>query len=179
MNRTIRLASLAASLILLAGCEKTAEGQVAAVVNGEEITLREVDMEMEMQKVSKGIAESTARQAALQRIVQRRLLAQAARSDGIDQSPDYLIRRRVLDDSLLIQLLAKKIDATIKVPQPSAIDALIKERPAMFANRTMMTIDRIQFAGNESVLKQLEDAHSIDAVVEVLNANKIEFTRGS
>jgi peptidyl-prolyl cis-trans isomerase C len=179
MDRTICVATLAASLLLLAGCEKKAEGQVAAVVNGEEITLQEVNAEMGDQ-VPSGVAANTARREALQRIVQRRLLAQAAKDDGLDMSPDYLIRRRTLDDALLVQLLAKKIGATIRVPEPRQIDALIKDRPAMFGNRTVLTIDSLRFApSGDALLKQLEAAHSIDAVIKTLEANKIKFARGN
>ena len=179
MNRTIRVTSLAVSLFLLAGCEKQAEGQVAAVVNGEEITLQEVNAELGLEKVPSGVAESTARQAALQRIVQRRLLAQAAKDDGLDKSPEYIIRLRTLDDALLVQMLARKIGATIRVPERRQIDALIKERPAMFASRAVLSIDQLQFVppAKGSLLKQLEDDHSLDAVAVTLKANKVAFAR--
>lgn len=179
MKRSFGMVTLAASLALTAGCTKKAEGQVAAVVNGEEITVQEVNAEMGLQQIPPGVEKDAVRQGALQRIVERRLLAQAAKDDGLDKSPEYLIRRRALDDALLVQTLAKKISATIKVPEARQIDAFITERPAMFANRSILTIDRLQFApkSNTSLLKQLETAHTLDAVADTLRTNKIEFMR--
>src|ERR1043166_1152046 len=85
MKRSTITVSLAMSMVLLAGCAKKAEGQVAAVVNGEEITLQEVNAELGDGNVPEGAAGAAARQTALQRIVQRRLLAQTARDEGLDK----------------------------------------------------------------------------------------------
>lgn len=179
MKRTIGLITLTAGLAVTGGCAKKAEGQVAAVVNGDEITLQEVNAEMGLQQAPPGVEKDSARQGALQRIVNRRLLAQAAKDDGLDKSPEYLIRRTALDDALLVQTLAKKINATIKVPESRQIDAWVAQRPAMFAARSILTIDRLQFAAkiDPSLVTQLEAAHSLDAVVETLRTNKIEFRR--
>jgi peptidyl-prolyl cis-trans isomerase C len=181
MTRFLAMATLALSAALLAGCEKKAEGQVAAVVNGEEITLREVNAELGDRPIPEGIDKNAVRQAALQRIVQRRLVAQAAKEDGLDQSPEYLIRRRALDDALLVQLLAKKVGSTIKVPDPAEIDAIMKARPEQFANRSILTVDRIQFvpSGGAALKSRLEAARSIDAIATALKESNIPFARAT
>ena len=69
--------------VLLGGCQKEATGQVAAVVNGEEITLQEINAELAQLQVPEGVDRAQVQQAALQRIVDRRLLAQAAKEDGL------------------------------------------------------------------------------------------------
>jgi len=166
--------------LLLASCQKEATGQVAAVVNGEEITLQEVNAELGEAQLPEGADKALAQQAALQRIVDRRLLAQAAREDGLDQSPEFLIRRRQLEDALLVQLLGQRTGRTASVPDARAIDAFMKENPAVFAGRTIYTVDRIQFPvpGDSSKLKALEDDHSMDAAAATLRRLGIQFTRG-
>ena len=87
--------------VLLGGCQKEATGQVAAVVNGEEITLQEINAELAQLQVPEGVDRAQVQQAALQRIVDRRLLAQAAKEDGLDATPEFLVRHRQLEDALL------------------------------------------------------------------------------
>jgi EpsD family peptidyl-prolyl cis-trans isomerase len=179
MTRLLAMAFLALSAVPLAGCGKKAEGQVAAIVNGEEITLSEINAELGGGELPDGVDKKAARQLALQQIVQRRLVAQAARDDGLDKSPEYLIRRRALDDALLVQSLAKKVGAAVKVPDAAGIDAFIRSRPEMFANRLILTIDRIRFVppADPALRSKLEAARSIDAIAAALKDNNVAFER--
>lgn len=90
--KQLLIAALLAGTSLLAACDQEPTGQVAAVVNGEEITLQEINAELAGLNVPQGVDEKRVRQAALQRIVDRRLLAQAAKEEGVDQSPEFLVR---------------------------------------------------------------------------------------
>jgi peptidyl-prolyl cis-trans isomerase C len=179
-SAVIKLGVLAGAL-LLTGCQKEATGQVAAVVNGEEITLQEINAELGQAQLPEGADKTQAQQAALQRIIDRRLLAQAGREDELDQTPEFLIRRRQLEDALLVQLLSQRAGRTASVPDAKAIDAFMSKNPAVFANRTIFTIDRIQFPlpSDPSKLKALENDHSMDAVAATLQRMGIQFTRGS
>lgn len=174
-------AGLLAGVLVLAGCQKEATGQVAAVVNGEEITLQEINAELGQAQLPEGAAAAQVQQAALQRIVDRRLLAQAAREDGLDQTPEFLIRRRQLEDALLVQLLGERTGRTASVPEAKAIDDFMRQNPAVFAGRTIYTVDRIQFPlpADPSKLKALEEDHSMDAVAATLQGMGIQFTRGA
>lgn len=178
MYRTASIAIALASLSL-AGCGKEATGQVAAVVNGEEITLQEINAELGNTPIPEGVDKKVIQQAALQKIVERRLLAQAAREDGLDKTPDYLLRERQLRDALLVQLMGQRAERAQKVPDQQEIDKFIGDNPLMFAERKILTIDRIQFALPEKVdqLKALENDHSMDAVAARLQQMGIQFRR--
>lgn len=181
MNRYRSLALAAVVTIALSGCTKKAEGQVAAVVNGEEVTLQEINAEIAQRNLPESADKNAVRQAALQSIIQRRVLAQTARNDGLDREAEYLLRRRALDDALLIQMMARKIDSTIRIPDDQQLEAAMKQRPSMFANRSVLTIDRIQFPppADRSKLELLKDAHSLEAVATTLHAQNIAFTRSA
>ena len=178
MYRTASIAIALASLSL-AGCGKEATGQVAAVVNGDEITLQEINAELGNTPIPEGVDKKVVQQAALQKIVERRLLAQAAREDGLDKTPDYLLRERQLRDALLVQLMGQRAERAQKVPDQQEIDKFIGDNPLMFAERKILTIDRIQFALPEKVdqLKALENDHSMDAVAARLQQMGIQFRR--
>src|SRR3546814_15478049 len=90
MNRKISL-TFAVAALALSGCGKEATGQVAAVVNGEEITLQEINAELGSRPIPEGVDKKVIQQAALQRLVERRLLAPAARDDELDNTPSHPI----------------------------------------------------------------------------------------
>lgn len=175
--------SLGSALILvglaLAGCEKKSGGQVAAVVNGDEITLQEINAEIGTTDIPAGVDKASVRQAALQRIIQRRLLAQVAQDEELDQSAEFLLRRRALEDALLVQLLAKKVNGSIRVPDARELDAFVAKRPNMFGQRAILTLDRIQFAApsDSTKLEVLKADHSLDAIAKTLQSQGITFSR--
>ena len=167
--------------LVLAGCEKKSGGQVAAVVNGDEITLQEINAEIGMTDIPAGVEKGSIRQAALQRIIQRRLLAQSAKDDDLDQSAEFLLRRRALEDALLVQLLAKKVSGSIRVPDAQELDAFVAKRPNMFGQRAILTLDRIQFAApsDPAKLEALKADHSLDAIAKSLQSQGTSFSRQS
>ena len=166
--------------MLAAGCDKKPEGQVAAVVNGDEITLKEINAEIGTANIPEGADSKEIQKAALQRIVERRLLAQAAQEDGLDKTPEFLIRSRQVNDALLVQLLGQRAEKSFQVPDQAAIDKFMADNPSMFAGRKMYVVDRIQFAlpTDLSKLKSLESAHSMEEVAAQLNSLGIKFERG-
>ena len=166
--------------MLAAGCDKKPEGQVAAVVNGDEITLKEINAEIGTANIPEGADSKEIQKAALQRVVERRLLAQAAQEDGLDKTPEFLIRSRQVNDALLVQLLGQRAEKSFQVPDQAAIDKFMADNPSMFAGRKMYVVDRIQFAlpADMSKLKSLESSHSMEEVAAQLNSLGIKFERG-
>lgn len=170
---------VAAGALMLSSCEKAAEGQVAAVVNGEEITLQEINAALAQANVPEGVDKKVLQQRALQQIVDRRLLAQSAKESGIDQDPTYLIRQRQLSEALLVQMYATKAGTTLKVPDQAAINAYTQAHPFAFANRTVYGVDQIIFPApaNLEDLKALESANTLEEVGAILTEMKIQFQR--
>lgn len=178
MRTSLKL-GLLACLTVLTACDKKATGQVAAVVNGEEITLQEINTELGAMSVPEGADKTMVQKAALQRIIERRLLAQVARDEGLDKTPDFIARRRQMEEGLLVQLLGRNASRTSNVPDQAKISAYIEDNPALFSNRTVYTLDRIQFPmpSDPEVLKAFEDDQSMDAVGAQLRELGIEYTR--
>ncbi|MGQ0277048.1 hypothetical protein ACT17R_00195 [Sphingopyxis sp. Q841] len=177
--RTKTVTAIALACLSLSACDKEPTGQVAAVVNGEEITLQEVNAELGNVNIPDGVDKKVVQQAALERVVERRLLAQAARDEGLDKTPDYLLRERQLRDALLVQLMGQKAQRAQRVPEQAEIDKFIADNPDMFADRKIFAIDRIQFPlpKDMGALKALENDHSMEAVAAHLQELGIKFAR--
>lgn len=180
MLRSVSLVALASFSLALAGCQKKAEGQVVAIVNGEEITLTELNAEIAELNIPASADKDQVRSGVLKRMVDRRLLVQAAKESGLDRDPEYLTQERRMREQLLVNMYGRRTMDTVKVPDAAAIDKYIAERPQMFAERKRLIMDQIQFdpPADTSRLKELETAHTMAEVASRLNAMGIAFQQG-
>ena len=182
MNRVLALAAFAACIVVaLAGCNREPTGQVVAVVGKDEITLQEVNAEIGNAQVPKGINPKDIQQFALQRIVERKLLANVAHERELDKTPEFLIREHQLKDALLVQQLGEQAGRSMRVPDEAALDKYAADHPSTFANREILQLDQIRFAmpAEPDKLKALEADHSMEAVAVRLRQLGIEFQRGN
>ena len=177
MNRNILVALGAIAIVSVGGCGQKATGQVVAVVNGEEISLSDLNSEVQQLNLPEGADKKAATAAALQQLIDRKLLVQRAKSRNLDKDPAYLRQQRRMNDELLIGLLGKQVSGTVPVPSQTAITKFIADNPGMFSQRTIYALDQIQFAlpADRTILKQLEPAKDMPAVMAVLDRLGIKY----
>lgn len=168
-----------ACAFLASSCNKKAEGQTIAVVNGDEITVPDLNFALDQAKIPQGTDKDAARSQVLQQLVDRRLLAQQAQKEGIDKTPEYLNRVRRADEDLLISMLADRRLKTAQLPSDSEIQSYISTHPEVFANREVWSLDQLVFPTptNAKVKADIQGAHSIDQLATVLQNDKVSFTR--
>lgn len=182
MSKRLAISTACALAALVAGCHKGApEGQVAANVNGDEVTLQELNTEIQADNVPQGVDKQVAQRQALQRIIDRKLLLDAAREKKIDKSPEYQSQKQRADELLLAQTYAKQQLAVIPVPTDAQISKFMTEHPNVFGNREILQLDQIRFRPGPSDLKKLsaiKSDHNLDTVAQHLNGLGIKFERG-
>lgn len=94
---------MAALAVLLAGCrEKAPEGQVVAVVNGEEVTRRELATEP---GAANGDAPQSELAAMLSGVVDRKLAAAEAKRLELDKTPRFVAQAERLQEVMLSRTL--------------------------------------------------------------------------
>ncbi len=166
---------LMASAIAVAGCKRSATGQVVAVVNGEEISLSELNSELK--NAPTGGDKEVIRAAALQNLVNRKLLVQQARDRGIDKDPDYLQRERRMDEQVMIEMLGQQVTKNVPVPTAADMDRFISQNPQMFGQRSVYLLNQIVFPmpTDRNKLKALEADHSLESVGTRLKSMNIPF----
>lgn len=165
--------------LALSACNKKAEGQTVAIVNGEEITAAELNAELAGQNAQQGADKNALRSRVLQAMIDRRLLAQQARKDGVDKSPEYLNRQRKATEDLLISMLASRQIDTAQLPSDQEIQRFEAGRPQMFANREQWNLDQIRFTmpTDPAVKAKLDATKTLDGVAQVLTEAGITFVR--
>ena len=172
--------ALAVGIALMASaCTKKAEGQTVAIVNGEEITAAELNAELGGAKVPEGADKAQARSRILQTMIDRRLLAQQAKADGLDKSPEFLNRQRRMTEELLINMLAARQIDTAQLPSNSEIERFQASRPWVFSKREQWNLDQLRFQmpTDAATKAKLDAAKSLEEVAKVLTDAGIAFTR--
>lgn len=181
MRNGIRFGMVCAAAALVAGCHKGApQGQVVATVNGQEVTLQELNAEVQSANLPPNADKQAAQRAMLQRLIDRKLLVGAAEDKKLDKSAEYLAAKRRADELLMVQLLARQQLTAVPVPTDSQVTQFMAEHPNAFGQREQLTLDQIRFAPPKDLkqLKALEGDHTMDAVAAHLSAMGIKFERG-
>jgi EpsD family peptidyl-prolyl cis-trans isomerase len=179
-NRIIAGTMLMGAAALLGGCSKNAPaGQVAATVNGEEVTLQEVNAELQAANVPPSADKQAVQRDLLQRVIERKLIVDAAKEKGIDKTTEYQTQKRRADELLLAQLYAKQQLSAVPVPSQNDIAQFMASHPNAFSQHEALSLDQIRFATPADVtkLKVLEKDHTLEAVSQTLNSLGIKFER--
>jgi peptidyl-prolyl cis-trans isomerase C len=179
----VRLKIVTGIIVLLAlnACDRQATGQSVAVVNGEEISRGELNAELQRANLGEGPEAEQVRPQLLQRVIDRRLLAQKAVAEGIDRTPEFVIRERELREQLLIDLLSQRLVSSMPAPTPQQLAAFISENPGMFAQRGVLLMDQIQFArpADPTILNELRGDHTLPAVSTTLTRLGVPHQAGT
>ena len=101
MRNKIMAGLLMGTALVLAGCGKGGaepeKGQVVATINGKDVTIHELNAELQGANVPANISADQKKQieqAALQQVVNRRILADIARERGLDKTPMFLLQEK-------------------------------------------------------------------------------------
>lgn len=182
--RAILLVATAA--LALAGCDKLGiggkgdapKGQVVATLDGQEITVLEVNAELAGTPIPPNMTRRDAEKVALENIITRRMLAKQAEERNLNKKPDFLMQERRAVEQLKVQSLARDIASKVVTPTRDEAEKFIAENPSMFDQRKFFILDQIQFLRPDNIEKLgFESAKTMEAVEQILTANNIQFRR--
>ena len=174
--------------LLVTGCNKlglsspkTPTGQVVATVGSREITQRELQVEMAGSTASTPAAQKAEQALALRRIIQRVILASAAKDQGLDKGPNFALLSQRANETLLAQLLESKTAASVPAPTKEEVQQFQETNPNLFAERKIFDVDQIRISqpSDPQLAKKLEPFKTMDQIASYLNQNHIAFQRGS
>lgn len=171
--------AIAALPLFAAACGAEPTGQTVAVVNGEEISVAELNQELQTANVPASADRKQVMPALLQRVIDRRLLAQQASEQGVDRTPEFLNRQRRLEEELLIALASKRQADSIRIPDQRAVDAFIAANPGLFAQRTRLQLDQLVFdtPARPDAIERLKTGRNLTELASILTSLGIPFTR--
>jgi peptidyl-prolyl cis-trans isomerase C len=184
---TIPKRTLCATLILLAATlsacgDKAKErkpGQALASVNGEEVTMLQLNEEMQRAAVP-AIQQESASKQLLQVLIDRTLLEEAAAKENLDRDPKVMQaidRARAL---IVAQAYLQKRIGNVARPTPAEVEDYFNKHPGFFSNRKQFSMDEIVIGANDLTPEMrgaADHAKSLEEVAVWLDAHKIKYGR--
>ncbi len=180
-NQPAMAAALLASLTLAAcGGSKTPSGQVVATVDKEEVTAIDLRNELGGFNPPDAATRKLAEQRALDQIVTRKLLAQAAEKAKIDKTPEFAQQEARMREALLVQLWQNQIAKAVPQPANDEAQRFVNEHPELYANRQILVGTQIRTGAlPPAVVQQMQPLKTLPEIEALLTANKVRFQKGN
>jgi len=177
----LTLGCAALVLAVLAGCgeKEKKPGQALASVNGDEITVLQLNEELLRAGVQAGQQE-VASKRLLEGLIDRQLLVAEATKEKLDRDPKVvqaIERARAL---IVAQAYLQKKVGTPAKPSVSEVSTYYTQNPVFFANRKLLNMREIVLptaALDDKVKAVIDGAKTLEEVAAWLDNNHIKFGR--
>ena len=177
------LLALTAAVALLAGCgdqnEKGAS-QTAAKVNKAEVTVHQINFVLQQQRGLKPEQTDAASRQILERLIDQELALQKADDLKVDRDPRVVQQLEAAKREIIARAYLEKVGEAAPKPTPDEIKKYFDEKPALFKERRIYSIQEIGIEAKPEqtgVLREkLAAAKNINEFVEFLKTNDFKFS---
>ena len=186
MMKTSFIPKLGLACIVLAGLgscsDKAAEkkpGQALASVNGAEVTVLQLNEELQRANVAANQQDSASKQL-LQVLIDRQLLQDAAARENLDRDPKVMQAVDRARSLIVAQAYLQKRIGNVARPTPQEVEAYFNKNPDFFASRKQFSMNELVIAAADltpEVRAAADGARSLEEVAVWLDAHKIKYGR--
>lgn len=143
INSISKLATIAALLAVTACGESKPGGQTVAVVDGQPVT--QMELRSEVSSVPAKNRASVERQA-LQTIINRKVLVEAAKDQGLEKDPRFQLELEKQKEALLSRMFLEKATADITGNISAAdVATFLSQHPQIGPRRQILDIQQVGF----------------------------------
>ncbi len=181
-RRWIPLAALATA-VLLVGCgekKEKAASQTAAKVNKDEITVHQINFVLQQQRNLRPEQTDAASRQILERLVDQQLALQKADEQKVDRDPRVVQQLEAARREIVARAYLEKVGEAAPKPTPEEIKKYYDEKPALFSQRRVYSIQEIGIEAKPEQVNELREklaaAKSINDFVEYLKATGLRFS---
>jgi EpsD family peptidyl-prolyl cis-trans isomerase len=178
---------LCAALILVAATlsacgDKAKEkkpGQALASVNGEEVTVLQLNEELQRAGVT-AAQQDTASKQLLQVLIDRQLLQEAAAKENLDRDPKVMQAIDRAKSLIIAQAYLQKRIGNPGKPTSAEVEDYFNKHPEFFSNRKQFSMSEIVIGANDltpEVRSAADSAKSLEEVAVWLDAHKLKYGR--
>lgn len=182
MPGTAVLALLAAGA-MLAGCGDKSQpakpGQALVNVNGEEITVLQLNDELQRAGVPAARQEQASKQL-LQALIDRELIEHAAIQERLDRDPKVIGAIERARSLIVAQVYMQKRLANVARPTPAEVEAYYRAHPELFDKRQQFSLDQLVMTAADLtpvVRAEADKARSLEELAVWLDANEVKYGR--
>ncbi len=154
-------------------------GQALASVNGEEITVLQLNEEMQRSGVQPAQQEA-ARKQLLESLIDRQLLQNEAVKEKTDRDPKVVQAIERAKSLIVAQAYLQKRIGTVSRPSKQEVEEYYNQHPEFFSKRKVFDMRELVIASRDMTdpLKTAMDgAKTLDEVAEWLDAHQVKFAR--
>jgi EpsD family peptidyl-prolyl cis-trans isomerase len=174
---------LFAALILVSATacrekEQKPPSQVVARVNGEEITVHQINFALAR---AKGVTQDSAPQARreiLEALIERQIARQQAAQRALDRSASVILEIEDARSAILARAFRESLVAYLPKPAPFEIKAYYRQHPELFAKRRVFDLEELAFVANAETIAELRSflspERSLTQVADWLQAKGIK-----
>lgn len=179
-------AAIALSVAALAGCGDKDEatvskpGQALASVNGEEITVLQLNEEMMRANVQPQQQEAAKKQL-LQALIDRQLLESEAEKEKLDRDPKVVQAIERAKSLIVAQAWLQKHVGNVPKPTRAEVEAYYNQNPQFFSNRKQFALSQVSIPARDmtdEVKAAADSAGSLEEMAAWLDSKNIRYGRG-
>ena len=182
----IPAAVLSLTLCLAAGCsQQQSEAQatqVVAKVNGDEISVHQVNNALaQMRNVSPENVDK-ARQEVLDKLINQQLAVQQAEESHLDRSTEVMMKIDAAKREILTRAYLSQVVASLPKPSEEEAKTFYQEHPALFAERRIYNLHEIVLENPHppaDEIRALVAGKSPDEIASALQQRSIPFNASS
>lgn len=182
------LTTLACALLLAAGLsscgrdDKPKTTQVAAKVNGEEISVHQINSLLAKTPNLTPEAAEKVRSEVLEKLIDQGLMYAQARSKKLDRTPEVVAAIEAAKREIIARAHLEQLLSTLpKVTEQEVKDYYASNKP-LFAERRIYTLEELSVDANPEILpklKEMVDSKSLDELAAALNALGAQARKGA
>ncbi len=174
-------ALLMGSVLILSACgndeTKNEPGQALASVDGEEITIMQLNDELSRAKVQADQIESAKKQL-LESIIDRQLMLAEAQRNKLDRAPNVMQAIERAKKQIIAQAYLQNIFSGIDNPSTAEVSEFYQDNPGFFAQHKIYNLTILRFAKkdySDELKSVIDTTKSPNDVAKWLNEHNISY----
>lgn len=174
------LVLVVATGISACGNKEQKAGQSLVRVNGEEITVLQINDELKRAGVQAEQQEAATKQL-LESLIDRQLILEVAMLNKIDRTPDVVQAIERAKAQIIAQAYLQSIASKIAKPSKAEIDAYFQKHPEFFAKRKEFDLKQLVIASqnfNDELRSLIDSAKSLDEIAAWMDRQSMQYARG-
>lgn len=184
-RRLLSAAALVLCAATLTACSKddapkeSKPGQALASVNGDEITVLQLNEELQRLGVGAPQQQQAGKQV-LQALIDRELLEDEAAKEKIDRDPKVMQAIERARSLIIAQAYMQKRLGEPARPTPAEVEDYFNKNPQFFSNRKQFAMNELIIAANDltpEVRAAADKAKSLEEIAVFLDARNIKYGR--
>jgi EpsD family peptidyl-prolyl cis-trans isomerase len=183
LQQPLALLALCAAAVFVTGCgekKDKAASQTAAKVNKDEITVHQINFVLQQQRGLRPEQADAASKQILDRLIDQQLALQKADDQKIDRDPRVVQQLEAARREIVARAYLEKLGESAPKPTPEEVKKYYEEKPALFRDRRVYSIQEIAIEAKPEQVQLLRDtlgaSKDINAFVEFLKAKEFKFS---